>query len=508
LLPSHLDAWVQTEPKPLADPEVALWLHGPERGVADVQVIWRADLSGALLEQANAADDDTRRQANALAIAIIDALPPLAAEAMAVPFIAAKRWLQGLSEPETADVEGSLSEDSADSEPARTSRPVVIWQGDRSCIAEPDEIKPGQTLIVPAAYGGIDHANWCPSANESVKDVAETAAWRRGRRPTLRLHPAVTADAFDSGVQPPVLDSSEEGSLLDRELVLEWLELNAGRTSNEAIREIIEAFRSDRKSLRVERLDVGLATSDASQYLIVTGKRPPRRTRIDESPNDEVSTEDLRSSFTGGRVTLQQHLQGVAEATSAFAEHAGVSSELAGDLRIAAEWHDAGKADIRFQRWLHGGSAFKAEIQAEPLAKSAVRLTNRIALRRARERAGYPENSRHELLSLALVQAAAGTISTEASDWELVQHLVAAHHGYCRPFAPFAVDEASVEVTFHRNGFRCTANTAHGSERLDSGIAERFWTVMRRYGWWGAAWLEAILRLADHQQSKREEDAR
>ncbi len=37
-------------------------------------------------------------------------------------------------------------------------------------------------------------------------------------------------------------------------------------------------------------------------------------------------------------------------------------------------------------------------------------------------------------------------------------------------------------------------------------LPERFWRVVRKYGWWGAAYRETVFRLADHAQSAAEQE--
>jgi CRISPR-associated endonuclease/helicase Cas3 len=126
------------------------------------------------------------------------------------------------------------------------------------------------------------------------------------------------------------------------------------------------------------------------------------------------------------------------------------------------------------------------------------------AASQARERSGYPDGGRHELLSLRLADSHPNVLA-QAKDQDLVRHLVASHHGRCRPFAPVVTDERSLTVTFDLDGQAMSASSATGLEHLGSGVCERFWVLTRRYGWWGLAYLEACLRLADHRASEEAE---
>ena len=92
-----------------------------------------------------------------------------------------------------------------------------------------------------------------------------------------------------------------------------------------------------------------------------------------------------------------------------------------------------------------------------------------------------------------------------AHDKELVLHLIGSHHGRCRPFVPPLPDENSVDVDVKVGDIILRSNTDHHLARLDSGVADRYWMLVERYGWWGLAWLEAILRLADHRASEQEQ---
>ncbi len=333
---------------------------------------------------------------------------------------------------------------------------------------------------------------------------------RHGRRPVLRCHTSVLRTLLP-GVTPPEVGASDSETADDAEIVRTWisqmdvLTIGVQGPNQELLDRLITLLRDDAKTrvLRVDRLPVS-ANGESGEYILLTGRR--RRVPAQDAAADErVSTDSSESSLVDVEVTLSAHQEGVGSVASGFAERLGMSGDLAADLRFAAEWHDSGKADPRFQRWLHGGSEFKALVQAEPLAKGKARQSSPLARRLARERTGYPKGGRHEVMSVALMESNSEQLAAYAGDWRLVLHLIAGHHGHCRPLAPFVPDLNPVEVKFSRGEFACCASSAHGLARLDSGIADRFWQLVRAYGWWGLAWLEALLRLADQRQSESEQ---
>jgi CRISPR-associated endonuclease/helicase Cas3 len=78
LLPSHIDLLCQTSPRPQVEPAVQFFLHGTDRGMPEVRVIWRADLEVSNINK--------WPEITALC-------PPNSVESVAVPLYRLTRWL-------------------------------------------------------------------------------------------------------------------------------------------------------------------------------------------------------------------------------------------------------------------------------------------------------------------------------------------------------------------------------------------------------------------------------
>jgi CRISPR-associated endonuclease/helicase Cas3 len=226
----------------------------------------------------------------------------------------------------------------------------------------------------------------------------------------------------------------------------------------------------------------------------------------------EATTDGEDSPYIGSEVTLADHTRHVEKRARGYATRLGLSDDLVDDLSLAAWLHDIGKSDRRFQRMLRRGSeiAYYRD-EGRVLAKSGMPYGGRAERQRAQKLSGYPKGTRHEVQSLAMIEAVREQVAARAHDLDMVMHLVASHHGNCRPFAPAIKDTEPVDIsltgheskTFGTLSFDAVTS-AHGLHLLDSGLADRFWSLVGRYGWLELCWLEAILRLADHRASEDE----
>ncbi|GIW72471.1 MAG: hypothetical protein KatS3mg102_2013 [Planctomycetota bacterium] len=248
-------------------------------------------------------------------------------------------------------------------------------------------------------------------------------------------------------------------------------------------------------------------------------------------PSAQASTEVETGSFLAREVSLQEHSRCVWELARGLAQAAGLPRELVDDIALAALLHDLGKADRRFQVYLCGGDELAALLAPAPLAKSG-RAPGPAELRRARRAAALPRGWRHESCSVQLAQAllcpgaAAGSsprlwaavsallgisqAEATPSDPDLVLWLIGTHHGHGRPlFPPLARARASGWLELQGAGGAihqvAEREVGAGPHRLEAGWAERFERLRRRYGPWELARMEAVVRLADHRASEREQ---
>lgn len=504
LLPAYLDLWAQTSPAPSQVPDVSLWLHGPSSGPPDVQVVWRADLS----------EDVLHRGDQEAATAIVAAVRPSSLEALRLPIATARAWLAGRVARDLGDTEGAIPEADAYGEEYEEApgRAALRWRGAESEIVfayseSGPLLNPGDTIVVPASYGGIRCGCFDGSSIESVQDRAEQAEFFARARPVLRLHPAVVEQL---GLTLPLDDADEARTVLGRRASdRDWPEW---------------------KRLWAEKLSKSsgtLVVAGEPSWSVLEGRRVAlaelrRVIQPEETLEDGVElTTDGDDSFHAGRaVSLARHSSDVEQCAREFAVRCGLGSWLAEHVALAAWLHDIGKADRRFQLMLRGGSEIEYFKDETPWAKSAIPPGARAAQRLAQKKSGYPAGARHEVQSLAmldglqeaLTRALQRADSSREVDVDLVLHLVASHHGYCRPFAPVVIDDVPVEVslTGHSSAIFGAINfpaatSGHVLHRLDAPVADRFWRLVGKYGWQELCWLEAVLRLADHRASEEEQ---
>ncbi len=167
---------------------------------------------------------------------------------------------------------------------------------------------------------------------------------------------------------------------------------------------------------------------------------------------------------TSARQGLEEHSTAAVSLVSAMAERLRLPEPIHAALVTAARWHDKGKDRRVWQRYARNTNG------AETLAKSEKYLHPRAL-------GGY----RHEFGSL--LDATADAEIQKHPERDLVLHLIAAHHGWGRPH-------------FEPRSFDNTRSTVD-NEKAAIEAMRRFDRLQQRFGRWGLAWLESLLRCAD-----------
>ncbi len=186
---------------------------------------------------------------------------------------------------------------------------------------------------------------------------------------------------------------------------------------------------------------------------------------------ENSSNEEARSA--GTKQSLKEHQEWAEKQVKEIGARLNLPQDYIGMLAIAARLHDEGKQSPLWQR------AFNAP-PGGPYAKTPGPI--KFALLD-----GY----RHEFGSLGVAETDSSLLALPEEMKDLALHLIAAHHGFARP---------SIRI----NG--CEDAPPSALEERAKSVALRFARLQKRWGPWGLAWWEALLRAADQQASRDNEE--
>lgn len=515
-------------------PDLALYLHGPGLQPADVYIVWREDLTEDDLLDPSPENRQRLREYAAV-------LPPFHFERLPLPSYAVERWLSGVRSDAGA-VEGEMAPENGGTPPGR---PVLLYRASAGVeIGRGLRFRSGDIVFVPAAYGGVDGFGWNPTGEAGDSDHADvyTAGILDGLEAVPRflnipltvrtLHRipdeglreeaekiltglAINVEAFGSGsvdLRRSAAADSPAGA------ILAFLEkIVAMEEADEHLRRLALFLRTyadavfphplfDR-SYGEEALPRGLifvvSAESYRMYLREIGKEPDASL---PAPAFEDETDVDGESLTQRDIELDAHLVAVEKKAEHFLRSLGLTgTPVAGAVRLAARYHDVGKLDPRFQHILRGG-------KEKPLAKSKQPAMGLRALEKLYRRAGWPFRKRHEYLSVLILEDPGSQTELNRVDPDvraLALYLIGTHHGYGRPFFPQPAWEPEKRwVPLSGDLFGGETLTLNPSDdlpeasHLASGWPDRFFAMQKRYGIYGLAYLEAILRLADAAASE------
>ncbi|MFN3241752.1 MAG: type I-U CRISPR-associated helicase/endonuclease Cas3 [Planctomycetota bacterium] len=192
----------------------------------------------------------------------------------------------------------------------------------------------------------------------------------------------------------------------------------------------------------------------------------------------EVSaeSEDGRSVAPRRAQLLDEHQAWTETIATELAQRLGLPEPLARTLKLAARLHDEGKRAHTWQRafGVREDQLKRGEVYGKTTSRPNLALLARY---------------RHEFGSLPRAEEDP-RMDLPPDLRELCLHLIAAHHGFARPLIRTDGAEGPPSTLTHRA----------------REVALRFSHLERTWGPWGLAWLEVLLRAADQQASRRNDE--
>jgi CRISPR-associated endonuclease/helicase Cas3 len=455
---------------------------------------------------------------------ILNLTPPLSTEAAAIPLMQARKWLVIPADTPAKEISSDNSSDTpalpiAEPRETKVAHPAWIFrESEADRLKNARDLRPGDTLILPVESPNLERLISLPvhepishSKDEEPNLVfldqyerahltARDALSLRLDKETLQGLLAALPDNERLKFQAliPAQGDSDENEIFPKK---EWensapkiLSILTDHLGPEHPWSALWQKKDLRKNIPQEGWR---ALSHPSGGAILSNRTRIGFTAWPLEPESLLG----QGQYIGTEVRLEDHVAGVTHRAETNAASAPCSPAIAEAIRLAAKWHDIGKLDPRFQAWLHGIAP--DFIFNKPAIAKSVGIRAMAENQQLRGRARVPDGFRHEFLS-TLIAASSETVQSQP-ERDLILHLIATHHGHARAMAKPVLDDEpeDFDATIEGETIAYQGRSAPLASFAD-GAPARFWSLTRRFGWWGLPYLESILRLADQRQSAAE----
>lgn len=452
---AQLDDWSLTtlNQNDYARPLVAYWLRGVTAdNSATTTFCWRADLQFAASIEDD--KDDIVNMVKAVPVAPQEKADVAVHRAIAL----VKKLAEKFREKQLVIIDGGGTYEA-------TTLEKICGVTDGKVSVKDDELHRKlsfATLILPNEIGGLDSSGnplqELPKTVTRVEDRVDSDLWRRL---------VITQEGKNFVAQE--LDADGEEKAIDNELPNKFPSPKA----------IVKAYCKQWKrqchfiSNKGESVNTNDADDGDDSNVNVKHHKFVAYLLKRDAPEQFSSNRDESSLNRDKELSVTQHNADARRCAEIICEKLNLDSSLASAIILAASRHDNGKARLCWQRAI-GNENYDRENIETALAKSGKTWFDQQA------NAGY----RHEFGSL--IEATRDVEINRHPHRELILHLIAAHHGYARPYFP--------DRAFDRE--------EPDSKRFAFDTMQRFARLQRQYGWWQLAYLESLLKAADGLASR------